>query len=93
MNSTPKALTFLPRGRRDQHATPDAGFDLARTLVGGSFLSKTITVLGAAFKPDRDDVRDSPALNVAAAIHLQGGQVRVHDPEAMDNARALIPHP
>jgi UDPglucose 6-dehydrogenase len=65
--------------------------DLARELVGGSFLGRNIAVLGAAFKPNSDDVRDSPALNVAAAIQLQGGRVRVHDPEAMDNARAVFP--
>ncbi|MFC9844451.1 UDP-glucose dehydrogenase family protein [Streptomyces sp. NPDC060223] len=65
--------------------------DLARELVGGSFLGRNIAVLGAAFKPDSDDVRDSPALNVAAAIQLQGGRVRVHDPAAIDNARAVFP--
>jgi UDPglucose 6-dehydrogenase len=65
--------------------------DLAREMVGGSFLGRNIAVLGAAFKPDSDDVRDSPALNVAAAMQLQGAQVRVHDPEAIDNARALFP--
>jgi len=65
--------------------------DLARELIGGSFLGRNIAVLGAAFKPDSDDVRDSPALNVAAAIQLQGGRVRVHDPAATDNARAVFP--
>ncbi|MDX6356842.1 MAG: UDPglucose 6-dehydrogenase [Streptomyces sp.] len=65
--------------------------DLARELVGGSFLGQNVAVLGAAFKPDSDDVRDSPALNVAAAIQLQGGRVRVHDPAALDNARAQFP--
>ena len=48
-------------------------------------------VHGAAFKPDSDDVRDSPALNIAATLQLAGAQVRVHDPEAIDNARALFP--
>src|SRR5882757_2014746 len=65
--------------------------DLARETVGGSFLGRNVAVLGAAFKPDSDDVRDSPALNVAAAIQLQGGRVRVHDPAALDNARAQFP--
>jgi UDPglucose 6-dehydrogenase len=64
---------------------------LACQLVGGSFLGRNIAVLGAAFKPDSDDVRDSPALNVAAAIQLQGASVRVHDPKAIDNARAVFP--
>ena len=48
-------------------------------------------MLGAAFKPDSDDVRDSPALNVAGQIQLQGAAVNVYDPKAMDNSRALFP--
>ncbi|MBM7171995.1 UDP-glucose/GDP-mannose dehydrogenase family protein [Streptomyces sp. G44] len=60
-------------------------------LGGGSFLGKRVAVLGATFKPDSDDVRDSPALNVAGQIHLQGGQVTVYDPKGMVNARRLFP--
>jgi UDPglucose 6-dehydrogenase len=60
-------------------------------LGGGSFLGRRIAVLGATFKPDSDDVRDSPALNVAGQIHLQGGQVTVYDPKGMDNARKVFP--
>ncbi|MER5492029.1 UDP-glucose/GDP-mannose dehydrogenase family protein [Streptomyces sp. NPDC002490] len=60
-------------------------------LGGGPFLGRRIAVLGAAFKPDSDDVRDSPALNVAGQIHLQGGQVTVYDPKGMENARRLFP--
>jgi UDPglucose 6-dehydrogenase len=48
-------------------------------------------VLGAAFKPESDDVRDSPALNVAGQIQLQGATVSVYDPKALDNSRALFP--
>jgi UDPglucose 6-dehydrogenase len=48
-------------------------------------------VLGAAFKPDSDDIRDSPALNVAAQLQLQGAVVRVTDPAAVDNSRRLWP--
>ncbi|MEV6347623.1 UDP-glucose/GDP-mannose dehydrogenase family protein [Actinoplanes sp. NPDC051851] len=65
--------------------------DVARELAGGSFLGRRVAVLGAAFKPDSDDIRDSPALNVAAAIHLQGAHVTVHDEEAVENARAAFP--
>jgi UDPglucose 6-dehydrogenase len=64
---------------------------VARAVVGGDFLGKSIAVLGAAFKPNSDDVRDSPALNVAAAMHLKGADVRVHDPKAIDNAKARFP--
>ncbi|MCW2871752.1 UDP-glucose/GDP-mannose dehydrogenase family protein [Actinacidiphila oryziradicis] len=88
-----QALTFLREVdsinmRRRGHMV-----ELAREAVGGagSFLGKRIAVLGATFKPDSDDVRDSPALNVAGQIHLQGGQVTVYDPKGMDNARKLFP--
>ncbi|RVU18551.1 UDP-glucose/GDP-mannose dehydrogenase family protein [Streptomyces antnestii] len=60
-------------------------------LGGGSFLGKRVAVLGATFKPDSDDVRDSPAMNVAGQIHLQGGQVTVYDPKGNANARRLFP--
>jgi len=65
--------------------------EVARELLGGSFLGRKVAVLGAAFKPDSDDIRDSPALNVAAAIQLQGGHVCVHDEQAVDNARGAFP--
>ena len=50
-----------------------------------------VTVLGAAFKPNSDDIRDSPALDVAAAIQKQGAAVCLYDPEAMANAK--LKHP
>ena len=65
--------------------------DLAREQVGGSFLGRRVAVLGAAFKPLSDDIRDSPALNVAAQIRLQGGEVMVTDPAAVQNARQAWP--
>ncbi|MGJ7539613.1 UDP-glucose dehydrogenase family protein [Brevibacterium luteolum] len=65
--------------------------DLAREVVDGSFIGKRITILGAAFKPNSDDVRDSPALAVAGLIALQGAVVTVADPQAVDNARAMFP--
>ncbi len=65
--------------------------ELTRETLGGSLLGKRIAVLGAAFKPDSDDVRDSPALNIAGQLHLQGAEVTVYDPKAMDNARRVFP--
>ncbi|TQS40528.1 UDP-glucose dehydrogenase family protein [Cryptosporangium phraense] len=64
---------------------------LARELVGGSFAGRNVAVLGATFKPDSDDVRDSPALAVASAIRAEGARVTVHDPQGVDNARAAFP--
>ncbi|HEX9030378.1 MAG TPA: UDP-glucose/GDP-mannose dehydrogenase family protein [Streptosporangiaceae bacterium] len=64
---------------------------IATELVGGSLDSVNVAVLGAAFKPDTDDVRDSPALAVATAMQSAGARVRVHDPKASDNAAELAP--
>ncbi|MHA7287349.1 UDP-glucose dehydrogenase family protein [Arthrobacter sp. MDT3-44] len=65
--------------------------ELTRLLVGGSLLGKRITVLGAAFKPNSDDVRDSPALSIAAQLQLHGADVTVTDPEAIEGARNRFP--
>ncbi|MFF4536381.1 UDP-glucose dehydrogenase family protein [Streptomyces aureus] len=65
--------------------------DLAERFAGGSFEDRDVAVLGAAFKPGSDDVRDSPALAVAEEVRRRGARVRVHDPEAIDNARAVYP--
>ena len=65
--------------------------EIAREVVGGSFGGVRVTVLGAAFKPNSDDIRDSPALDVAASIQKQGAAVCLYDPEAMDNARRKHP--
>ncbi|WGP04618.1 UDP-glucose/GDP-mannose dehydrogenase family protein [Bacillus subtilis] len=65
--------------------------DIARDALGGSFIGKKITILGAAFKPDSDDVRDSPALAVARLIATQGGLVTVTDPQAIGNAQKSFP--
>jgi UDPglucose 6-dehydrogenase len=64
--------------------------DMAREICG-SLLGARVAILGAAFKPDSDDVRDSPALNIAGQIQLQGACVSVYDPKATDNARRVFP--
>jgi UDPglucose 6-dehydrogenase len=65
--------------------------ELTRQLCGGSLLGQRIAVLGAAFKPDSDDVRDSPALSAAAQLQLQGAIVTVTDPKALENAAKRFP--
>jgi len=65
--------------------------DMATELVRRPWPGTRVAVLGAAFKPDSDDIRDSPALNVAGRLHLLGAHVRVYDPRAMDNARRSWP--
>jgi UDPglucose 6-dehydrogenase len=65
--------------------------DLAREMCDGSLAGRRVAVLGAAFKPESDDIRDSPALDVALATQLQGAAVRVYDPQAMGNAKDSYP--
>jgi UDPglucose 6-dehydrogenase len=86
-----QAVSFLHEvdsiNRRRRERTVDLGLELA----DGSFDGKHVAVLGAAFKPNSDDVRDSPALDVAASIGRRGGVVVVYDPQAIDNARLVHP--
>jgi len=59
--------------------------------VGGDATGRRIAVLGLAFKPDSDDVRDSPGLDVAVRLKALGAEVVAHDPEAIGNARRRYP--
>jgi UDPglucose 6-dehydrogenase len=65
--------------------------DIARELVGGSLDGVKVAALGAAFKPNSDDVRDAPALDVARMLYLEGANVVVYDPEANVNAHRVYP--
>lgn len=71
--------------RRDRIVT------LARNTVGGSLNGKNVAVLGVTFKPDSDDVRDSPALAVIAKLAAEGANVRAHDPIGIPNATRAYP--
>ena len=65
--------------------------DLIREMVGGELRGKRIAALGAAFKPNSDDVRDAPALDVARMLYMEGAIVTVYDPEANENAHRTYP--
>jgi UDPglucose 6-dehydrogenase len=65
--------------------------ELGLDLVDGTYRGTRIAILGAAFKPNSDDVRDSPALDVAASIGRHGGDVVIYDPHAIENARRVQP--
>jgi UDPglucose 6-dehydrogenase len=65
--------------------------NLACEVLGGSVDGRSICVLGAAFKPGSDDVRDSPALDVAQILHGMGAVVTVYDPQARANAEVMCP--
>ncbi len=86
-----QALTFLREVDNINMRRRIRMVELAREVCDGSLLGKRVAVLGAAFKPDSDDIRDSPALNVAAQLQLQGAVVRVTDPAAVDNSRREWP--
>jgi len=58
---------------------------------GGSLQGKTVAVLGLTFKPNTDDMRDSPSLDIIPALQAAGAKVRAHDPEGMDEARKFLP--
>ncbi len=62
-----------------------------REALGGSEAGKTIAVLGLTFKPETDDLRESPALTILPALHEKGALIRVHDPQGMDEAAVLHP--
>ena len=87
----PQALTFLREVeainlRRREHVV-----DLAASACGGDLSGVRVAVLTAAFKPDSDDIRDSPALAVAAAVAGRGSHVVVTDPAALENVRRTHP--
>ena len=86
-----QALTFL----REVDAINDRRrvrmVDMAREQCGGTLRHKRVAVLGAAFKPDSDDVRNSPALDIAAAAQQAGATVVIHDPKAIPAARLARP--
>jgi UDPglucose 6-dehydrogenase len=72
-------------GRRDRVA------GLAREAVGGDLSGKRVAVLGVAFKPNSDDIRDSPSLDICRRLAAQGAVVCVHDPVATPNAAKVRP--
>lgn len=86
-----QALTFLREVDSINMRRRSRTVDLAREVCGGTLLGKRIAVLGLAFKPNSDDVRDSPALSVAAQLQLQGASVVATDPKAVANSAKRFP--
>ena len=101
----PKDTLALAR-TADQHGVPvtivDAvvAYNAARkqamatrviAALDGAVQGKTVAVLGLAFKPETDDMRDSPALDIIAGLVDAGGTIRAYDPKAMDEARSMLP--
>jgi UDPglucose 6-dehydrogenase len=65
--------------------------EVVRSELGNDLTSRKIAILGTTFKPDSDDVRDSPALDIAVQLHRAGAQVLVHDPKGIKPAKARFP--
>jgi len=79
------------------NATLETNRDARTRFVGkvqdslGTLAGATIAVWGLAFKPDTDDLREAPSLEIIRALQAQGATVRAYDPVAMDAARPLLP--
>jgi UDPglucose 6-dehydrogenase len=86
-----RSISFLREVDAVNQRRRDRIVQAAADLLAGKVFGARIAVLGAAFKPDSDDVRESPALHIAAAMQLQGADVVVYDPEAMANAARAFP--
>lgn len=87
----PRAVGFLREVDAINMRRRGAAVELVYEALGGEVLGRNVAVLGAAFKPESDDVRDSPALAVASRLALEGASVTVFDPKAMDNCRRMQP--
>ncbi len=61
------------------------------SVMGADLRGKTIAMLGLSFKPNTDDIREAPALDIIAALRAAGAAVRAYDPVAMENAKAVLP--
>jgi len=86
-----QSLAFLREVDGINQRRRDRVVDLVAQLSGGNHAGVRVAILGAAFKPHSDDVRDSPALSIATALQERGAQVRVFDPKAMANAKQVAP--
>jgi UDPglucose 6-dehydrogenase len=86
-----QAVSFLREVDAINRRRRSRTVDLVRELLGGRLDGARVACLGAAFKPNSDDIRDAPALDVARTMHGLGAHVRVFDPAALDNARRAYP--
>jgi UDPglucose 6-dehydrogenase len=97
-----KALAYMAEteGRHPHllHAVMDINADQREApvrklqeLLGDNLEGKTVGLLGLAFKPTTDDMRDAPSIDIAHHLMRAGAQVRAYDPAAMENARRVLP--
>lgn len=86
-----QALEFLREIDQINLRARQRVIDVVRADLSEDLTQYKIAVLGATFKPDSDDVRDSPALDIAAQLHAAGAKVVVHDPKGIEPARKRFP--
>ena len=86
-----ESLAFLREVDKVNLRRRDRVVTLVRAELGGSLAGRRVAVLGLSFKPDSDDVRDSPALDVACRLVLEGALVALTDPQAVPTSRRLMP--
>ncbi|MDJ0686311.1 MAG: UDP-glucose/GDP-mannose dehydrogenase family protein [Alphaproteobacteria bacterium] len=72
------------------HERKGAMADRVEAALGGDLTGKTVAVLGLTFKPDTDDMRESPSIDVVASLIRKGAHVRAYDPQGMEHAKSLI---
>ena len=98
-----KALAFLGKMKKTPMHTIEGAIkanelqknrmiNKLRFLVGGDFIGKNIAILGLTFKPETDDIRESPAISMTEAILNEGGKVSAYDPEGVSNFSKLFPN-
>jgi UDPglucose 6-dehydrogenase len=66
--------------------------DRLRVALNGSFADKTVGILGLAFKPNTDDMRDAKSVEIISALLAEGASVKAYDPIAMENTQRIFPH-
>jgi UDPglucose 6-dehydrogenase len=86
-----EAVSFLGDVDRINLRRRERAVTLVRELLGEDLSGRRLTVLGATFKPESDDIRDAPSLAVAALLTAAGATVTVHDPKGIPNARRAFP--
>jgi UDPglucose 6-dehydrogenase len=96
-----KALAYMAEEKGQEprllHAAMSVNYDRRKTLIHhldqllGGLSGKTVGLLGLAFKPNTDDMREAPSIEIAEALISAGASVRAYDPVAMENARVSLP--
>ena len=85
------SLNFLREVDKVNLRRRDRVVTLVRAELGGAVVGRRVGVLGLSFKPESDDIRDSPALDVACRLILEGALVAVTDPQAIETSRRVMP--